>query len=318
MNIVCYPANYSTYEKTICVENQQVRPGQFKSSTSTPLNNQFALTHGINNDADTGIEIKPMPQVDIIEDGNYLESMLSNTHDNNDQQPKKNSSCSKSVNESDRSECDICGQSMSFKSISNHKKLKHAPPGCNICRNCRKIFPNEEELRLHKTECRTRKKAKKWHKIGEFDGSEKTLAFHRHFMCHDPNFVLNPNVQKNVIVACDICGEVMNGELILKHIRAMHGGSGATHQCKNCGKLFCSKDKLTKHKRECKRNHNQNGEVSCDICGQMMSFKSLSNHKKLKHAPPGTNICTICRRVFSNATELLHHKQECRIKKRKR
>lgn len=164
--------------------------------------------------------------------------------------------------------------------------------GTHICRNCRKIFPNEDELWQHKTECRTRKKTKKWHKIGEFDGDDKatrsTLAFHRHFMCHDPNFMLNPspNVQENVIVACELCGEVMQNELIVKHKRTVHGGPG-THLCKSCGKLFCSKDKLSKHRRECKLELNRVNEVSCDICGQCMSFKSISNHKKLKHAAPG-------------------------------
>ncbi|XP_031624476.1 zinc finger imprinted 3-like [Contarinia nasturtii] len=242
-----------------------------------------------------------MLQVDIIEDDSYLESMQrylsSNTHDNNEQQSKKNSA-RKSCNESDRAECDICGQAMSFKSTSNHKKLKHKAPGTHICRNCRKIFPNEDELWQHKTECRTRKKTKKLHKIGELDGSEKatrsTLTFHRHLMCHDPNFMLNHNPK-----------------------RAVHGGPGA-HLCKNCGKLFCSKDKLSKHRRECKHELNKVNEVSCDICGQVMSFKSISNHKKLKHAAPGTPICTICRKVFTNENELSQHKLECRIKKKNR
>lgn len=125
INSVCYPTNFSTFEKAICID--QSKPELFKQyeQRSVPISNEFTLAHEINNET----ESKPMLQVDIIEDESYLDSMQ--RYLSNNEQSVKKPTTQKSVNESDRAECDICGQAMSFKSISNHKKLKHTAPGKN-------------------------------------------------------------------------------------------------------------------------------------------------------------------------------------------
>lgn len=63
--------------------------------------------------------------------------------------------------------------------------------------------------------------------------------------------------------------------------------------------------------------HTKPGSVECDICGRILSSKSvLRKHTILLHSAPGTIFCSMCGKVFSIQSELDEHQPECLTKKR--
>ncbi|XP_031628852.1 zinc finger protein 62-like [Contarinia nasturtii] len=246
--------------------------------------------------------------------------------------------------------CEICNKVMNSLSIPRHMRVSHNSAGEFVCKICSKVFKGEDELVAHKPECSLRRSNQEWNKRGVFEceickktySSRATVYKHKQ-KHHNPNGLRKS--EQNVPVPCHICGKLMFAESLKKHIILQHHEPG-THICRLCVKIFPNEEELANHQQECDKTgefechvckkgfflkaslvrhvktiHDLQREkeepIACDECGKMLSKKTLKTHKRIKHSPPGTAVCTTCARIFPNNEELMRHKTQCLLKKKR-
>ena len=195
--------------------------------------------------------------------------------------------------------CDLC--SSMFKTTSHlkrHKNLKHnaAPKKfkCNLCDHETIYQGNlkKHEQLAHKDEY-TKVKCEKCSKLISLRNLKTHQIAHCRFSTQDKNFV------------CQKCPASFNADKKLKqHIRVVHGPIMQSVECKICGSVFKSQDRLRVHK---KNIHSGNPPKKCETCNKDIrgSENAFRNHI-LTHSNRRES-CNVCQKSLANKKELDLH-----------
>ena len=158
------------------------------------------------------------------------------------------------------------------------------------CIFCEKVFCTEENLQTH---------YQKEHILEENKASEN-----------------NP---KNIIM-CAFCGENFgrNVHKFRKHLASFHPlNKGQKFDCKDCGKIFSSYEKLSYH-RDYQHNYRKRKVLKCDHCTKTYFLNwALKQHIR-SHFPDYQ--CDKCDKTFGSKATFTYHQKlvECEEKKRKK
>ena len=82
-------------------------------------------------------------------------------------------------------------------------------------------------------------------------------------------------------ISCSICGEMISGRRIPRHMLSKHGkNSDRKHKCKTCGKGFLTKQSLQDHTNV----HTGKRPYMCKFCGDTFSsYGTHRMHERVKH-----------------------------------
>ena len=191
------------------------------------------------------------------------------------------------INEKDLS-CNICEKKFCSVIVQrSHIKLKHE--NHVNCKQCNKIFSDNEKLLIHQ-ETHNCVKCKQCTKI--FSDNEKLLV---HQETHKED-------------KCAFCSKSFQSSSVLarrKHINLSHRNF---IPCGKCSNIYSNLEKLTIHQQ----SHVK--ELPCKFCPKIFkSTEGLKKHLKLDHENYAR--CYKCAKMFSDKEEYEIHRMQCENKK---
>lgn len=172
---------------------------------------------------------------------------------------------------------------LNAKSNIESSTSKHAR--IHFCSLCLKTFLTIEECDAHKAECFAERNSRKENKF-----------------------------------ICPVCSYRCRCKWNLqRHVFRRHNPNAKQTTCKRCYNVFLTKSAFQRHQSKCtyeiKPNKIKGTPTECEICGVVQSSKyNLRKHQIRMHSAPGTQFCSICSKVFSNANDLEAHEIECTTK----
>eukprot|EP00088_Acartia_fossae_P026817 TRINITY_DN2758_c0_g1_i4.p1 TRINITY_DN2758_c0_g1~~TRINITY_DN2758_c0_g1_i4.p1 ORF type:complete len:805 (-),score=130.43 TRINITY_DN2758_c0_g1_i4:119-2533(-) len=238
--------------------------------------------------------------------------------------------------------CDICGKSVGFKYMEQHKKI-HSTENLD-CTICDISFQNRKAYLKHKRSHRSIEKTFSCEHCGMTFGRTSHLKTHmkihivgeklKCLTCKRTFFdkkEMGSHVCKHH--GCDICGEKFLRARNLEFHRRMHFGE-AVFSCSQCESLFLTKKRLTEHVNH---QHKKEKKYVCEICDKRFLMKSgltahtlthtgekpfkcnlcdlrftqkgnLETHAK-QHTDEMPHVCSVCNAKFRQAGELKRHRE---------
>ena len=140
-------------------------------------------------------------------------------------------------------------------------------------------------------------KKAKYYKCIECDlRKEKWYQVLRHW-----NTIHNPNKEDLLKFVCEKCGKKYQGEGELKVHVFVHGES--KYPCKYCGKGFKSPYSLKSHEKEVHETELE----PCEICGKMLSAKTVKEHERVVHFNDRMVDCGFCEKTLKTKRNLQLH-----------
>jgi RNase P subunit RPR2 len=203
----------------------------------------------------------------------------------------------------------------------------HANPKRFECRDCRKIFSSQSNLRTHITTAHLPQKRFQCDACGKFANSKSRLAVHlkthssltskltcphkdcsklfhnqqslkNHAKtCHNPN---------RDTFSCEICGkQLMTRSSLKDHVANTHADNIVKIQCHLCGHYIKNEYSMKKHLN---RHKQMTEDITCEICGKKCTTKSaLRSHLRMKHLLQRTFKCSFCEKSFKQAIDQREH-----------
>ena len=203
-------------------------------------------------------------------------------------------------------ECDVCSDQIALYNFSEHRidcvmndnktrmlrnRLRHEQKGFK-CRFCGEGFSYSLKRTKHENEMHT----------GQT------------YMCEQCDFQTQDRVKlyshrkqthEKVMVACEICGRMMNAKHVRKHMDYVHGQKKDNAQCPDCGEVFDRNQSLTKH-RILAHGLESNLKHPCSVCGKIeFSNSALAIHMLIHNE--GTFSCEICGKTLKKKKTLINH-----------
>ena len=191
------------------------------------------------------------------------------------------------IHEKDLS-CDVCGKHFAnITSQRTHFKLKHE--NYTKCKQCKKIFSDQEKLLIHQ-ETHNCVKCKQCTKI--FSDNEKLLV---HQETHKED-------------KCAFCSKSFQSSSVLARRRHINLSHRNFIPCGKCSNIYSNLEKLTIHQQ----SHVK--ELPCKFCPKIFkSTEGLKKHLKLDHENYAR--CYKCAKMFSDKEEYKIHRMQCENKK---
>lgn len=181
----------------------------------------------------------------------------------------------------------------SWRTLKQHKLLRHTPPGTHVCRRCAKVFETEAKLVKHRPGC-----ISKWK--NRF-GIKNSAVANAKFECY-----LDKTNCKSI-------------SSLLSHMRWKHTMNNVKYRCEICGMGFFAKSLQDMHVRKV-HEPLKDEKVMCNVCGKFLTKGySLKNHMKV-HSGDKPFECTYkgCLKTFPTKTaRFIHfrsHNPEDRLK----
>lgn len=170
----------------------------------------------------------------------------------------------------------------SWRTLKQHKLLRHTPPGTHVCRRCAKVFETEAKLSKHRPEC-----ISKWK--NRFGIKNSTVA-NAKFECY-----LDKTNCKSI-------------SSLLSHMRWKHTMNNVKYRCEICGLGFFAKSLQEMHVRKV-HEPMKDEKLMCNICGKFLTKGyTLKNHMKI-HSGDKPFECTYdgCSKSFPTKTARYIH-----------
>ena len=194
--------------------------------------------------------------------------------------------------------CDLCEKVYPNKyGLIQHKKIFHQP-GSFYCSFCAKRFKTQQQLNAHEKNIHSERKEKKRSESEE-----------------NPKFY-------NYLFTCKTCDKTFSKRDILNsHKHKVHGEifMGRKLNCEDCGKIFLTKNNLSKHRRF---HHEKHPSLMCKSCDKILSSThGMRQHMKNIHDRIKNYSCSLCSSQFFAKDKLRKHEskvhqktlEECRL-----
>ncbi|CAG0887426.1 unnamed protein product [Cyprideis torosa] len=221
-------------------------------------------------------------------------------------------------------ECNVCGQLFPFHRIYQHKKVHKEYP----CKMCDKTLSSCEARKKHMALFHTEES-----KLVPCEVCGKRLAqplMKRHLRdFHDPDFDFSCKLCAKTFKSktahyehhrfyhsegdkfvCPSCGKKFVTAARLRVHEETHKGPAKRnpHECDQCGKVFLSHYAFRKHMAKVHaggldQDPEFSKEVTCDVCGKVLPFHRLYQHKKTHKQYP----CDVCGKTLSSREALKKH-----------
>lgn len=105
---------------------------------------------------------------------------------------------------------------------------------------------------------------------------------------------------------CKSCGQMFASQYFLKAHSFEHTLSGETLECDVCKKVYTTPVLLRKHMQHM-HTHNDDQNVTCEICQKMMPVRRLKPHMYYVHTQVKSYKCELCERSFKKRFNLTKH-----------
>ncbi|XP_001659342.2 transcription factor grauzone [Aedes aegypti] len=195
--------------------------------------------------------------------------------------------------------CEICGRTYKNRfGYNRHKKESHATEEERTfkCHRCPKSFIKEGPLKRHLADHETLDK-----------GTAKCETCGK---CFSNIGILKNHVKyrhvKQMEYICDVCskGFYMRSTFLTHRKTHEVPAEQLRKQCPHCFKWCKNHDYWRVHIRR----HNNEGAVSCDICGHVSpNLMALKGHKSRMHTGQRVFPCTFCGKEYARAITMKEH-----------
>ncbi|XP_073966535.1 uncharacterized protein isoform X2 [Choristoneura fumiferana] len=123
--------------------------------------------------------------------------------------------------------------------------------------------------------------------------------------------ILIPVIHDGLTYPCPICGKLFQWKRNLARHTRNHRDreAGATHECRECGKSFSSRDCYNNHMKLSKRHVPEHAYVhECSYCGKKFATKwCMVDHIDWDHLKRVKYQCSVCFKAFKTAKIMVAH-----------